>query len=81
MAYEMSRKERVEQIQAATYKAREQLHLKDREAQAARDLQRKTAAEKNQNSDVTKMQQSYWVWDAGKVAQAALSELIAAKGA
>ncbi|RYP11133.1 hypothetical protein DL765_007882 [Monosporascus sp. GIB2] len=76
-AYEVSRKERVEQIQAATYRAREQLHLKDREAQAARDLQRKAASETNQNSDVVKMQHSYWLWDAAKVAQSALTELIA----
>ncbi|KAI9037687.1 FAD-dependent oxidoreductase [Aspergillus affinis] len=68
-AYEQSRKERVEPIQAATYKAREQLHLKDKEAQEARDRERKAASESNQNSDVVKMQHSFWVWDAAKVAQ------------
>ncbi|KAI9148931.1 hydroxybenzoate hydroxylase NtnJ [Paramyrothecium foliicola] len=77
-AYEISRKERVEPIQAATYRAREQLHLKDKAAQEARDLERKTASQTNQNSDVVRMQQSYWGWDAAKVAQSALTELIAA---
>ncbi|PLB44094.1 FAD/NAD(P)-binding domain-containing protein [Aspergillus steynii IBT 23096] len=77
-AYEQSRKERVESIQAATYKAREQLHLQDREAQEARDRERRTASERNENSDVVKMQHSYWVWDAAKVARNALLELIAA---
>ncbi|KAK4210229.1 hydroxybenzoate hydroxylase AtnJ [Rhypophila decipiens] len=80
-AYQVSRKERVDQIQAATYKAREKLHLKDGAAQAARDLERKAAAEKNQNTDVSKMQQAYWAWDAAKVATTALTERIAAMGA
>ena len=68
----------MEPIQAATYKAREQLHLKDREAQEARDRERKAASESNENSDVVKMQHSYWVWDAAKVARNALLELISA---
>ncbi|KAL1961389.1 hypothetical protein VTO42DRAFT_117 [Malbranchea cinnamomea] len=74
-AYEASRKHRVEQIQLATYKAREQLHLKDGEAQARRDRERAEATKENQSSDVLKMQQSYWVWDAAQAAQKALSEL------
>ncbi|RYP85126.1 hypothetical protein DL769_001030 [Monosporascus sp. CRB-8-3] len=77
-AYEASRKERVEQIQAATQVARKHLHLKDPEAQAVRDLQRKEASEANQNTDVVKMQHSYWVWNAVEVAQSALTKLGAA---
>ncbi|RYP39146.1 hypothetical protein DL767_002326 [Monosporascus sp. MG133] len=72
--YEASRKERVEQIQAATRVARVHPHLKDREAQAVRDLQRKAASEANQNTDVVKMQPSHWVWNAVEVAQSALTK-------
>jgi salicylate hydroxylase len=75
-AYETSRKERVEQIVAATYQAKQQLHLKDEKAQALRDMERKGASEAKENSDVVKMQHSYWVWDAAEVARGALSDLI-----
>jgi salicylate hydroxylase len=75
-AYETSRKGRVEQIQAATLQAREHLHLKDAEAQAARDLKRKKAVEAGENSDVVKMQQSYWEWNAAEVARCTLVELV-----
>ncbi|PVH92727.1 FAD/NAD(P)-binding domain-containing protein [Periconia macrospinosa] len=75
-AYETSRKGRVEQIQAATLQAREHLHLKDAEAQAARDLKRKKAVEAGENSDVVKMQQSYWEWNAAEVARCTLVELM-----
>lgn len=78
-AYEKSRKERVEQIQAATLKARQHLHLKDGEAQAARDKERAAAVEVKENSDVVKMQHSYWAWDAAKEAQLTLSELLESK--
>lgn len=74
-AYETSRKERVEQIQATTFKARLQLHLKDEEAKL-RDSQRKEAAESKENSDVVKMQHSFWVWDAAGAAEKVLSSLI-----
>lgn len=77
-AYESSRKERVDQIQAATYRAREQLHLRDGDAQAARDLERKAASNTGQNSDVVKMQHSYWTWDAAGVAEKTLAALIVA---
>nr|A0A455LLW0.1 RecName: Full=FAD-dependent monooxygenase atnJ; AltName: Full=Arthripenoid biosynthesis cluster protein J [Arthrinium sp.]AYO60883.1 hydroxybenzoate hydroxylase AtnJ [Arthrinium sp.] len=77
-AYESSRKERVDQIQAATYRAREQLHLRDGDAQAARDSQRKATSGTGQNSDVVKMQQSYWTWDAAGVAEKTLAALIIA---
>lgn len=77
-AYEASRKERVEQIQAATRQAREHLHIKDREAQEERDRQRKEASEANQNSDVVKMQHSYWQWNAAELAQSVLAKLVAA---
>ncbi|KAK2747869.1 hypothetical protein FQN55_004746 [Onygenales sp. PD_40] len=74
-AYETSRKHRVEQIQAAAYRARDQLHLKDGEAQAARDRERAAASKENQNTDVIKMQQVYWVWDAAQAAEKALLDL------
>ena len=74
-AYETSRKSRVEQIQAATRKAGEQLHLSDGEAQAARDRERAAASETAQNSDVIKMQHSYWHWDAAEAARSKLDEL------
>lgn len=77
-AYESSRKERVNQIQAATYRAREQLHLRDGDAQAARDSQRKATSSTGQNSDVVKMQHSFWTWDAAGVAEKTLAALIVA---
>ena len=80
-AYEKSRKQRVDQIQAAAYQAKEQLHLKDEKAQVARDNQRKAASGANQNSDIVKMQHSYWVWDAAEVARSALIDLIKAEKA
>lgn len=75
-AYESSRKGRVEQIHAASDQARKQSHLKDAKAQASPDTQRVAASEANQKSDITKIQQSYWVWDAAEVARKALSDLI-----
>lgn len=75
-AYEESRKQRVDQIQAATYQAKQQLHLKDEKAQLARDTQRKADSETNSNSDVVKMQHSYWVWDAAEVARRALEDIL-----
>ncbi|KAH7308986.1 hypothetical protein B0I35DRAFT_441139 [Stachybotrys elegans] len=77
-AYEESRKERVEQIQAATLQARKHLHAKDEKAQTERDAERKKAAQINENSDVVKMQHSYWQWNAAEVARSALSRLVAA---
>lgn len=74
----MSRKKRVEQIQAATLQAKKYLHAKDDEAQTERDAQRKKAAETNENSDIVKMQQSYWQWDAAEVARNVLSSLVSA---
>ena len=75
-AYEGSRKGRVEQIQAATLRARQYLHLKDGEAQAARDKERAAAVEAKENSDVVKMQHLYWAWDAAQEAQTALLDLL-----
>ncbi|RDW57349.1 hypothetical protein BP5796_12799 [Coleophoma crateriformis] len=75
-AYEVSRKERVDRIQAASYQARQHLHLKDENAQKSRDLQRMAAAESQQNSDVVKMQHSYWMWDAAEAARSALSDIM-----
>ena len=75
-AYQSSRKGRVEQIQATTFRAREHLHLKDGEAQIARDQERVAAVAAKQNSDVVKMQHSYWEWDAAQEAKNALSELL-----
>ncbi|KAI8933685.1 hypothetical protein NX059_009404 [Plenodomus lindquistii] len=77
-AYESSRKERVNQIQAATFRAREQLHLRDGDAQAARDSQRKATSDTGQNSDVVKMQHSFWTWDAAGVAEKTLAALLVA---
>ncbi|KAK8074383.1 FAD/NAD(P)-binding domain-containing protein [Apiospora hydei] len=77
-AYELSRKERVEPIQAATYRAREQLHLRDGAAQAVRDAQRRDTARSGKNSDVVQMQHSYWVWDAAGAAEKALAEMMSA---
>jgi len=66
----------VEQIQAASLQARQHLHLKDGEAQAARDKERAAAVEAKQNSDVVKMQQAYWAWDAAQEAQTVLLKLL-----
>ena len=75
-AYESSRRGRVEQIQAESLKARQHLHLKDGEAQAARDKERAAAEEAKQNSDVVKMQQACWSWDAAQEAQTVLLKLL-----
>lgn len=75
-AFESSRKERVAEIQAATYHAKMKLHLKDAEAQRIRDDERKAAGQRRENSDVVQMQQQYWVWDAGEVAARVLRELM-----
>ena len=75
-AFETSRKERVAEIQAATYHARMKLHLEDAEAQRVSDDERKAAGERSENSDVVQMQQQYWVWDAGEVAARVLRELL-----
>lgn len=77
-AYETSRKGRVEEIQAASHQAKQQLHCKDKEAQESRDNKRVEAIEANQNSDVVKVQQSYWVWDAAEAARRALSDIMVA---
>ena len=75
-AYEMSRKGRVVEIQAATSQARQFAYRKDGEAQEGRGEEQKGASEAERSENVVKIIRSAWVWDAAEAARTALSGVL-----
>lgn len=71
-AYEMCRKGRVLEIQAATVAARQLAFRQGNEAKEARKKEEEVASETKRNNAVVKMMRSTWAYDAAEVARLAM---------
>ena len=68
-AYEMCRKGRVLEIQAATVAARQLAFRQGNEPKEARKREKEVASETKRNDAVVKMMRSTWTYDAAEVAR------------
>jgi salicylate hydroxylase len=75
-AYEMSRKSRAVEIQAATTQARQYAIRKDGEVKEARGKEPEGASDTVGSEDVVKIIRSTWVWDAAEAARTTLSGIL-----
>jgi len=75
-AYEISRKDRVIEIQTATIKARESAIRKDVEVKKPSVKEQEGPSEPVKSEDVVKIIRSTWDWDAAEAARMALSDIL-----